>query len=401
MQHARSRRSGIAAALLGLALPLAGFAPGLSAQTPIRAGQTVSAQLTASSPTMDDSSHYELYTYHGRAGEHLTITLKSSAFDAYLAFGKLVNGAFDADETDDDGGGGTDAKVEVTLAADGDYAIRANTLSGGETGAYTLSVATGPAPATVPASAAARGSVRVGQTVTGSLSSADPKADDDSYYQMWNVSLRANQRVTVDLKSTAFDAYLSVGTVRNGSFNQDASDDDSGGGTDARVVFTPSSDGTYAIRVNTLSAGETGAYTLSVTEGGTPTASSSASERSSTSSTTAIVGSIRSGADVSGTLTGSDAKLGDGSYYDDYTYQGRQGERLVITLKSGAFDTFLNFGRLSGSSFTSMDTDDDGAGGTDSRIEVTLPADGTYLVRANSLSAGASGAYTLRVESTR
>jgi hypothetical protein len=394
MQHALLRRPGRRTLLAAALLSLAAFAPAAPAQLAIRAGQTLSGALTTSSPRMEDNSHYQLYTYRGRAGEHLTITLKSSAFDAYLAFGKMVGGQFDADETDDDSGGGTDAQVEVTLPADGEYTIRANTLAADETGAYTLSVASGPTPASVPATAAVRGEVRVGQTVSGSLSASDAKADDDSYYQLWTFPGRAGQTVTIDLKSSAFDAYLAVGRMQNGEFDQDESDDDSGGGTDARVVFTPSADGTYAIRANTLSEGETGAYTLTVAAGGTAPVRSSSST-SSSASPTAIVGTIRPGLTVSAALTSSDAKLGDDSYYRDYTYQGRAGERLTVTLRSAAFDTYLHVGRLDNGRFVSIDTDDDGAGGTDSKLEVTLPSDGTYVIRANSLSAGASGAFTL------
>ena len=34
-------------------------------------------------------------------------------------------------------------------------------------------------------------------------------------------------------------------------------------------------------------------------------------------------------------------------------------------------------------------------------LEVTLPSDGEYVIRANAFSAGETGAYTLRVETTR
>ncbi|MDB4949086.1 MAG: peptidase [Gemmatimonadetes bacterium] len=399
MQHAGRWRPRAAALLLGAALALA---PALSAQASIRAGQTVSGELTQASPLMEDSSHYQLYTYHGRAGEHLSIIMKSTVFDAYLAFGRMSGGQFSADETDDDGAGGTDAKVEVTLAADGDYVIRANTLAPGQTGAYTLSVQSGAAPRVVPAAAAVRGSIGVGQTVNGALSAADPKADDDSYYQIWTIQAQAGQRITIDLKSSAFDAYLVWGRLANGAFAQIESDDDSGGGTDARVVVTPATSGTYAIRANTLTAGETGAYTLSVTAGGAePVASTPSRGNGAPGAALAVVGSLRAGQDVGGTLSASDARMADDSYYDDYTYQGRAGERLTVTLKSAAFDAYLHFGRLNGSAFSSIDTDDDGAGGTDSKVEVTLPADGTYVIRANSLTASASGAYTVRVDSAR
>ncbi|HEU0054182.1 MAG TPA: hypothetical protein VFQ39_13440 [Longimicrobium sp.] len=230
------------------------------AQREITAGQTVTGQLDASDPTLEDDSHYELWSYRGRAGERLVITLRSSDFDAYLAFGKIDGGGEceDACDSDDDNGGGTDARITVTLQADGVYQIRANTLSGGETGSYTLSVQSGEAPV------AQVRPIALGQTVTGSLDASDATADDDSYYELWRFQGRAGQRIVVTLRSEDFDAYLAWGRMDGGDWEEIDSDDDSAGGTDARLEITLGEDGVAVIRANTLSGGETGAYTLSV-----------------------------------------------------------------------------------------------------------------------------------------
>jgi hypothetical protein len=54
---------------------------------------------------------------------------------------------------------------------------------------------------------------------------------------------------------------------------------------------------------------------------------------------------------------------------------------------------------MEGGSFIPIESNDDGAGGTDSRLELTLPDTGTYVIRANSLYGGSRGAYTLRLRS--
>jgi hypothetical protein len=64
-------------------------------------------------------------------------------------------------------------------------------------------------------------------------------------------------------------------------------------------------------------------------------------------------------------------------------------------MASEDFDTFLALGRMVGGEWQDVDTNDDGEEGTDSVLTVTLPADGTYLVRANSLAGDATGRYTL------
>lgn len=106
---------------------------------------------------------------------------------------------------------------------------------------------------------------------------------------------------------------------------------------------------------------------------------------------------ISAGQTVQGRLESSDATLNDGSHYDRYVYIGRRGERVQITLQSGEFDALLMLFQAGEGSATKIADDDDGAGGTDSRIEIELPADGAYLIVANSFSAGETGAYTLSV----
>jgi hypothetical protein len=229
------------------------------AQRTITAGQTVTSRIDESDPKLDDDSHYEIWNYSGRAGERLTITLRSSDFDAYLAFGKMEEGECpDECDTDDDGAGDTDSKVVVTLTSDGTYQIRANTLSGGETGAYTLTVESGAAPV------AQLRPIRLGQAVSGNLDASDPQADDDSYYELWRYQGRPGERIVITLRSSDFDAYLGWGRMDGGEWEQIDSDDDGAGDTDARLEVTLGDDGVAVIRANTLSGGETGAYTLTV-----------------------------------------------------------------------------------------------------------------------------------------
>lgn len=97
---------------------------------------------------------------------------------------------------------------------------------------------------------------------------------------------------------------------------------------------------------------------------------------------------------ASGSLTGSDCTLGDGSYVDLYSFRVSGSRSVTITLRSSQFDSFLV---LFSSSGTVVDSDDDGAGGLDSRITMNLTA-GTYVIAANSLDAGETGTYTLSVD---
>jgi len=369
-----------AGAVLAFALPL-------HAQAPIRVGQTVRGELSATDPTAGDDSHYDLYTFRGRRGERVTFTLRSSAFDAYLAVGRMEGGEFDQIESDDDGAGGTDARVAIAFPEDGDYVVRANSLSPGETGAYTLTAEAGGEAAddedeSTPAAVAAP--IRTGQTLNATLSASDPKMGDGSHFDHFSFTGRRGDRVEVVMRSTAFDSHLAVGQLNGTNLNVLESDDDGAGGNDARVRLTLPADGEYIIRANSLNGGETGAYTISLRPYTPPPAPRPQA--------------IRAGQTVSGQLSDSDAQADDDSYYDAFVYEGRAGERLRITMRSPDFDAFLSVGQGTGESFESIQTDDDGGGGTNAMVEITLPRAGTYVIRANTLTGGELGTYTLSVE---
>src|SRR5262245_2559494 len=126
----------LAAVLGALALPA-----GTAAQAvPISAGEAVNGQLQASDPALADGSHYDLYAFRGVAGQRIRITLRSGAFDAYLSGGRMNGTTFVAESSDDDGAGGTDAQLTITIGDSGSYTIRASSYEGGKTGAYTLMV---------------------------------------------------------------------------------------------------------------------------------------------------------------------------------------------------------------------------------------------------------------------
>lgn len=390
--HLRLRPALAAATLLLAPLPAL-------AQEPIRLGQTISSELTASDPRVSpsDSSHYKSYLYHGRRGEAVRVTMRSSAFDAFLSAGTRTGGEYRQARMNDDGAGGTDALLNYVFAADGDLEIHANSVAV-STGAFTLALEAGTPPGPV-----VDHPITMGQTVRGTLSEQSPQEGDGTFYEQYVFTGRAGQTVQVTMRSGDVDAYLTLGRAAT-PYGALARDDDSGGGNDARIVFTLPADGAYAVHANSLVPGS-GAFELAL-EQGDAAAATAAAARAATSPAGDGAGAalsraprpISAGPSVSGALESSDPKAADNSYFDDYVYHGRAGEHLVITLRSSAFDTYLGYGTLTAGRMTSISSDDDSAGGTDSRLEVTLPSDGDYVIRANSLAPNATGAYTLQVE---
>ncbi len=104
----------------------------------------------------------------------------------------------------------------------------------------------------------------------GTLSDADPVGPDGSYVQAWALQLSAGQEVTANLISSDFDPYL---WVTGPGFDSGLSDDDSGGGCNARITFTAPEDGEYRAIVSTPGPGETGEFVLRASD--TPPATAS------------------------------------------------------------------------------------------------------------------------------
>jgi len=366
----------------------------VSAQPSIQMGQTVSGSLSGDDPTLDDNSHYDVYTFRATAGQRVRVTLRSDDFDAYLAVGRISGGECqDECETDDDGAGGTDSQVDFTPSTSGVYQIRANSLSEGETGSYRLSLEAGPA-RREGGGARIRGDVAVGQTVSGELDEGDPTAGDDSYYELWRVRAAPGERLVVTLRSDDFDAYLGWGRMDGGDWDEIESDDDGAGGTDSRIEVTAGDDGTYVIRANSLSEGETGDYRLSVERG---SGGSGDRPRRNDDARPTAARPLSIGQPMESSLDENDGTLDDDSHYELWTIRARAGQRLVITLASEDFDTYLAVGRMDGDDFEEIESNDDGEEGTDSEIVFTVPEDGTYVIRANSLGGGETGEYVLTV----
>ncbi|MBU2166688.1 MAG: hypothetical protein KKF88_02510 [Alphaproteobacteria bacterium] len=121
----------------------------------------------------------------------------------------------------------------------------------------------------VASTASAQSTIRVGQTVNGTLSASDPVMEvDGSNYDCYIVSTRAGQTYTIDLESDDFDTFIGMGAGRGCQPPiDDYNDDSDDGGTNSRLTFT-SAGGDYFIFANSYEAGETGAYRLTVSEVG-------------------------------------------------------------------------------------------------------------------------------------
>ena len=96
-----------------------------------------------------------------------------------------------------------------------------------------------------------------------------------------------------------------------------------------------------------------------------------------------------------GTLSEGDARLEDGSLYDDYTFSGSSGQQITVILESREFDPYLILADPDGERIN--ENDDISRRNLNARLVVVLPVTGTYTVYANSYDASKGGRYDLTV----
>lgn len=110
---------------------------------------------------------------------------------------------------------------------------------------------------------------------------------------------------------------------------------------------------------------------------------------------TCIINQISIGQTTNGqNLSTSDCSFSDNlsRYFDYYTFNGTAGQQIAISMNS-AFDTFLFLVNPS----NQVLQDNNGGGGTNSRIPIILPTTGTYKIYATSNPNNTVGAYTLAI----
>jgi hypothetical protein len=263
-------------------------------------------QVTNTLTSMDarwDNKPFQSYMLNCNAGQGFQMDILSSWDNYALVFDPMGNVV----ARDDDTGEGLNARLIYTCPATGAYRLAVTTYTAStQPGPYTLQVqAVGmamPMPAPVPTpmptptplptptptpmpmpqpgvtlpqpvpqalpitgsipSPGAVGTVQVGTNVQGRLETGDQQMNDGTWADVWQFQGRANQVVTIELRSDEFDAYLQL---LDAAGNRLAEDDDSLGDYNARIVYTLPVTGTYQIVVNNFGdARSAGIYTLSV-----------------------------------------------------------------------------------------------------------------------------------------
>lgn len=345
--------------------------------SPLRLGRSVTGQIDAGDPLTDAATHYDTYGFRLEEGARAQFIARSDAFDTFLIAARRNGEEFEMVGYDDDGLGDGTTNSRLTVVADqsGEYELWVLPLDPGTSGAYTLESADiGPSPVAQP--------IAVGATITGELRATDGVAAEGMNYDAFNFQGTAGQRIRFDMASPTFDTFLIAGIHGADGLAAIGENDDSNDGTNSSLTLTLPSDALYEVWASSYAIGETGDYTLTMTDLGPEPEP----------------GSLLIGSTIRGGLSDQDPTGPDGAYFDAYRFTALAGQPVRITATSNAFDAYLELGRMEGRTFTIEQEDDDGLSDLNSLITFTPETTETYVLRVRSYSAGETGDYVLTVE---
>jgi hypothetical protein len=205
----------------------------------ISCGQTVNGSLATSDCVLNDGSFADYYEFTGTNGQDVTVTMRSSSVDSYLA---LLDPHDEDVQENDNGAGGNDARITYRLNSSGQWAIAAGSYSPHETGPYTLTL-----------------------TCSGSTGGTAPAAPS-------NLQATAVSSTEIDLSwkdNSNNETGFAIEALINGIFQQIGTV--SANSTQARIVnLTPQTSYTFRVRAinGNLGSGPSNQVTATTPAGG-------------------------------------------------------------------------------------------------------------------------------------
>lgn len=347
--------------------------------------RSTEAQLALGEPVTGEieiAGDSDWYAVDLQAGESYVFDLEGTPTgggtlqDTYLT---LYDEAGNAIRENDDGGESFEARLIATPGTTGRYYIAASGF-GGSIGTYTLRGAAYEAPPDDhPADETTEGTLAIGESVEGEIETSQ----DADWYA---VELTGGQGYAFSMEGSPTgggslsDSYL---TLIDATGHEVAWDDDGGEGFNARLQYTPQSDGRFFIAASAF-GDSTGTYTLSLSDYVPPP--------DDYAGDTGTQGSIAPGESVTG-------EIGHENDEDWFAVELDSGVSYTIrqegtpTGQGSLRDTYL---RLYDDQGMLIDQNDDDGESLNSEITFTPAMTGTFYIGAGAFSSN-TGTYTLSV----
>ena len=351
----------------------------------IEYGDVVSGSIDTDDPSSEAyRGYHEPITFDGSAGDTLHIQMFGGSLAADPGFERptadadpyliLVGPDGDVLARNDDSDYGLNARIQgIVLPSDGEYTVVATSYGEDQTFDYTLRLQN------ENRESADLRSIERNSTATGAIDKDDPQSPERrGFHEPVTFGGSAGETVQIEMGSRTGDTYLQLlgpdGTVI-------AANDDNERSLNSTIRTTLPSDGEYTIVATSFSEADTFAYelSLSVSAGGADGGGRD-------------LRTIEPGQTRQGELDTADprAQFMRG-YYEPVTFTGEAGQSATIDMRSDVGDTYLMLyaptGELLG--------ENDDFEGLNSRIQLTLPADGEYTIVATSFDEEATFPYEL------
>lgn len=356
-----------------LILPLFLLVPSVSLAAP-EDNQEITGQLTADDPKdparQQPAKIHELKLSKGKLYQ---IDLTSKDFDSYL---RLVDSTGKEVASDDDSGGELNSRIKYTPTQDDSFKIYVTTFAGGQ-GAYVLKIK-----GSGDAVAKDGGKEEMLINANDNLAQTDNPDPRQRPAKLYEVKFKKGRDYQIDLKSDAFDAYL---TLADGKNDVIAQNDDFGGTLNSRIVFKAVQDGAFKIYASSLGGDGVGAYTLTVKALGAAAGGGGGKLKTPTAGNPTRHQDQLTPNDPPDNVRQRPAK--------SYSVEMKGGKTYVINLTS-VWDNYL---RLEGPNGQQLAADDDSGGQLNARITFMCPADGVYRVIATAFGGG-TGDFSLQIE---
>jgi len=295
-----------------------------------------------------------------------------------LAAGHLYlrNSAGTVLTSDIDGNG--NPEILYTPTVTGTYFLDARAATATGTGTYTVAIDNLSLADDYAATTATTGAITVGTTVTGNIGVA---ADVD-----WlRVTLTAGTLYQFDGRgSAAFNGTLADPTMQllNSSGTVLRTDNDSGDGSDARILYTPTASGAHYVAMRSTSATATGTYTVGVT--------ANPDDFAATTATTGV-------ANVGSATSGIVERAGDRDWFRAILTAGTTYSIEVCATSPGSGIRWIESSViLHSSSGATLASDTRSGLAAAARLTYTPTTTGAFYIDALAFSTGV-GAYTVTV----
>lgn len=299
----------------------------------INYGETVESELSGA------AKHQ--WTFVGAADDAVTISIVTTSLDPSLS---LLDPNGDIIETSDNDGSSLSTELEVTLAADGIYAIVVTNNAADSSGTYSLTLGLT--------------DDNSGETET-IFETVDSLPAGESMTHTFTGN--ENDIVTIIVTSESFDATV---TLFDSAGTELASDDDSGGHYNPFLVIGLPSDDEYTVEVGSYTGEEGGEYSVTVAVG---------------------LPAITLDSSLSGDFDRDSVA---------YVLESEESVSVSIAANSEDFDPIVT---LVGENGEVLNLDDDSGGDFNALINSTLEENSTYFVVVRTFYEDGAGEYELIV----